>query len=210
MCGPVARLLSEYEIVVVPKDSPFKTFNDLAAAFKENPGKVSWAGGSAGGTDQITAVLIAKAIGADVKKVNYIAFSGGGEALASVLGGKVTAGLNTFSEFREQIASGDLKVLAVAGPERLPNVDAPTLNELGIKVESQVWRMVTAPPGITVEEHAALVECVKAAAESDAWKKLLAERGWTASLLVGPELDAFGKSEIDITAAVLHEIGFIK
>jgi len=207
---PVARLVSEYEVIVVPKDSRFKTFGELAAALKADPGKVSWAGGSAGGTDQITAALIAKAIGADVKRVNYIAFAGGGEALASVLGGKVTAGVNTFSEFREQIASGDLRLLAVAGPQRLPNIDAPTLNELGVNVVSQVWRMVTAPPGITEKEHAALVECVKAAATTDAWKKLLQERGWTSGLLTGPELDAFVKSETEITTAILHEIGFIK
>ncbi|MCS0494665.1 tripartite tricarboxylate transporter substrate binding protein [Ancylobacter sp. MQZ15Z-1] len=207
---PVARLVSEYEVIVVPKDSPFKTLQDLLDALKADPGKVSWAGGSAGGTDQITAALIAKAVGVDPRKVNYIAFAGGGEALASVLGGKVSAGLNTYSEFREQIASGDLRLLAVAGPERLPKVDAPTLKEQGVDVVAQVWRMVTAPPGITDEQHAALVACVKAAATSEAWSKLLAERGWTSGLMTGPELDAFVKSETDITTDVLREIGFIK
>jgi putative tricarboxylic transport membrane protein len=207
---PIARLVSEYIVVAVPKDSPFKSMNDLVTALKADTAKISWAGGSAGGTDHITAALIAKAAGADVKKVNYIAFAGGGEALAAVLGGKVSAGINTYSEFREQIISGDLRLLAVAAPDKLPNVDAPTLKELGFDVQSQVWRMVTAPPGITDEQHAALVACVKSATATPAWAKLLADKGWTSGLMTGEALDTFVKSETDLTTTTLREIGFIK
>ena len=103
----------------------------------------------------------------------------------AVLGGKVSAGINTYSEFREQIVSGDLRLLAVAAPDRLPNVNAPTLKELGFDVQSQVWRMVTAPPGITDDQHAALVACVKSAATTPAWAKLLADKGWTSGLMTG-------------------------
>ena len=89
---PLARLTGEYELIVVPADGPIKTMADLVAKLKTDPGSVSWGGGSTGGTDHILAGLIAKAAGVDPAGVNYIAHSGGGEALSSILGGHVTAG----------------------------------------------------------------------------------------------------------------------
>ena len=79
---PIARLTGEYEVIVVPAASELKTLADLVAKLKADPGSVAWGGGSAGGTDHILAGLIAKAAGADVSKLNYVPFSGGGEALA--------------------------------------------------------------------------------------------------------------------------------
>ena len=90
---PLARTVGEFEILVVPVDSPIQTLDDLVAALKADPGAVSWGGGSVGSTDHIVAGLIMKAIGADLSKLNYIAHSGGGEALTSVLGGHVTVGI---------------------------------------------------------------------------------------------------------------------
>src|SRR5690606_22848443 len=87
---PVARLTGEYEVIVVPTSSPLEDLGDLVDMLKADPGSVSWAGGSAGGTDHITAGLFAKTVGVDPTLVNYIAFSGGGEALASVLGSQTT------------------------------------------------------------------------------------------------------------------------
>ena len=87
---PIARLTGEYEVIVVPTASDIKDMAGLVAKLKADPGSVSWAGGSAGGTDHITAGLVAKAAGVDPTKVNYVAFSGGGEALAAILGGQVT------------------------------------------------------------------------------------------------------------------------
>ncbi|HEX8374255.1 MAG TPA: tripartite tricarboxylate transporter substrate-binding protein, partial [Geminicoccaceae bacterium] len=109
---PLARLTGEYEAIVVPTESPIKSMADLVAKLKENPGSVSWGGGSTGGTDHILAGLIAKASGADPTKVNYIAHSGGGEALASILGGHVTAGVSGVEEFLPQVQAGKLRALA--------------------------------------------------------------------------------------------------
>ena len=106
---PLARLTGEYELVVVPADSPLKSMADLAAKLKADPGSVSWGGGSAGGTDHILAGLIAKAAGVDPTKVNYIAHSGGGEALSAILGGHVTAGISGYEEFAPQIQAGKLR-----------------------------------------------------------------------------------------------------
>ena len=105
---------------------------------------MSWGGGSAGGTDHILAGLIAKAAGVDPTKVNYIAHSGGGEALSAILGGHVTAGISGYEEFAPQIAAGKLRGLAISSDERLPGVDVPTLKEQGIDVSLVNWRGVFA------------------------------------------------------------------
>ena len=118
MVTPVARLTSEYEVVVVPTNSPIKTMADLVQMFKADPGKVSWGGGSAGGTDHILVGLIAKSTGADATKINYVPFKGGGEAVAAIVGGHVTAGVSGLGEFSEQIKGGRLRALAISSPQR--------------------------------------------------------------------------------------------
>ena len=116
---PIARLTEEIQVIVVPANSPIKTAQDLAAAVKADIAKVTFAGGSAGGVDHIMAALFAGAIGADAKKVNYIPFSGGGESLAAILGGKVTAGISGLSEYEGQIKSGKLRALGVTSEKRI-------------------------------------------------------------------------------------------
>ena len=115
---PIARLTGEFEVVVVPAQSPLQSMADLVALFKADPGKVSWAGGSAGGTDHILAGMIAKAIGVDPRKVNYVAYSGGGPAQAALLGDQVTAGISGWGEFSEQIKAGKLRALAISSDKR--------------------------------------------------------------------------------------------
>ena len=115
---------------------------DLVAKLKR-PGAVSGRE-SAGGTDHILAGLIAKAAGADLTKLNYIAHSGGGEALASILGGHVTAGISGYEEFAPQIVAGKLRGIAISADQRLPGIDVPTLKEQGIDVSLINWRGVMA------------------------------------------------------------------
>src|SRR3990172_4232298 len=159
MVTPVARLTSEYEVVVVPANSPIKTMADLVKAFKADPGKVSWGGGSAGGTDHILIGLIAKATGADSTKINYVPFKGGGEAIAAIVGGHVTAGVSGLGEFSEQIKGGRMRALAISSAQREEGI--PTLKEQGIDVELGNWRGVFGAPGITAPQRDALVKLVR-------------------------------------------------
>lgn len=205
---PIARLTGEYEAIAVPANSPLKSMADLVAALKADPQKVSWAGGSAGGTDHITAGLIAKAIGVDPTKVNYIAFSGGGESLASILGGKVTVGISSLSEFDAQAKAGKLRILAVSSGQRLPEAkDIPTFKESGVDVEIQNWRSVSAAPGITPEQKKALSDIIAKAVESKAWKDLLAQKGWVNTYLAGPEFEAQLAKDIAATQTILKDVG---
>src|SRR5262245_44887251 len=144
---PIARLTEETQVIVVPASSPIKNAKDLAAAVKADVAKVTFAGGSAGGVDHIMAALFVGASGADASKVNYIAFSGGGESLAAILGAKVTAGISGYAEYEGQIKAGRLRPIGVTSPQRLPGIDVPTFKEQGIDLVLTNWRSVMAPPG---------------------------------------------------------------
>jgi hypothetical protein len=147
-------------VLAVPIASRFRTLDDFVAAFKADPESISWGGGSAGGSDQMLAGLIAQAVGVDPRRVNYIAFSGGGESLSSVLGGQVSVGINGLAEFEAQMEAGALRALAISSAERLPGVDAKTLREQGLDLEFENWRSVMAPPGLTGEQRRALDDAV--------------------------------------------------
>ena len=210
MVTPIARLTGEQEAVVVPAASPLKTMADLVAALKADPGAVSWGGGSAGGTDHILAGLIAKAAGVDPTKVNYIAFSGGGEALAAILGGQVTVGVSGYGEFQSQVEAGELRVLAVSGEARMAGVEAPTLREAGVDVALENWRMVAAAPGLTPEQTAAITADIEKMATSEPWKKALADRGWIDSFLAGEAFQTQLAADIAATSEILKAIGLVQ
>jgi len=207
---PIARLTSESDVLVVPADSPIKTLDDLVAQLKANTGAVAWAGGSAGGADHIAAGLIAKAVGADPTQVNYIAYSGGGEALASVLGGQVTVGISGASEFLPQVDAGALRAIAVTGENRIEGYDVPTLKEAGVDVVMENWRMVAAAPGITAEQKVAISDDIKKMVDGPAWQAALKARGWTNAYLAGDAFDTQLASDISATSAILKEIGLVQ
>jgi putative tricarboxylic transport membrane protein len=204
---PIARLTGEYEGVVVPASSDIQTMDDLVARLKEDPGAVSWAGGSAGGVDHILVGQIAEAAGVDPTTINYIPFSGGGEALAAILGGQVTAGVSGTGEWRGQIESGDLRLLAVSSAERLEGFDAPTLMESGLEVETQNWRMVAAPPNLSDEDKAMLVDAVEQMANSETWQNILEQNGWENTFLAGDEFQAYLQDQIARTTEILQNLG---
>jgi putative tricarboxylic transport membrane protein len=207
---PIARLTGEYEVIVVPAASELKTLADLVGKLKADAGAVPFGGGSAGGTDHILAGLIAKAAGADLAKLNYVPFSGGGEALAAVLGGHVAAGISGYSEWEGQIKSGELRALAISAPVKQEGIDIATLKEQGVDVELANWRAVVAAPGIDDAGKKALMDVVDAAVKSDGWKKVLADKKWTDLYLPGDAFTALIKEENMRTTEVLKTIGLVQ
>ena len=207
---PIARLTTEYEAIVVPANSPIKDAKDLAAAIKADPSKVTWAGGSAGGVDHIAAALFAKAAGADPTKINYIPFSGGGEALAAILGGKVTAGISGHGEFESQVKAGKLRLIGLTSPTKTANVDVPSIKEQGVDLEIANWRAVVAPPGISADQKKALTDVMDRLAKSKEWQDILKQKGWEDAYVSG---DAFAKilaEEQGRTKEVLTAVGLVK
>ncbi|HEU4827253.1 MAG TPA: tripartite tricarboxylate transporter substrate binding protein [Dongiaceae bacterium] len=206
---PIARLTGEYEVIVVPKSSDIQNLGQLVEKLKADPGSVAWGGGSAGGTDHILAGLIAQAVGADPTKINYVPFSGGGEALAAILGGHVTAGISGLSEWVGQIQSGDLRALAISSPEKLEGVDIPTLKEQGVDVDLANWRAVVAPPGIDDAQKKALLDAVDTMVKSDGWKKVLADKDWMDLYMSGDEFSKYLADENARVTDILKKLGLV-
>ena len=210
MVTPIARITAEAEVIVVPANSPIKDAKDLVAAMKADLAKVTFAGGSAGGVDHILAGLLAGTIGLDGSKVNYVPFSGGGEALAAMLSGRVTAGISGWGEFEGQIKAGKLRAIAVTSAERLKDNPTPTLKEQGINLDLINWRSVMAAPGITPEQKKALSEAIDKMVKSKEWKDVLAQRGWDDAYLPEPAFGEFLKAEQARVETVLKSVGLVK
>jgi putative tricarboxylic transport membrane protein len=207
---PIARLTGESDVIVVPANSELQTVDDLVAMLKADPGSVSWAGGSAGGVDHIAAGLFAKTVGVDPTTVNYIAYSGGGEALAAVLGGQVTVGISGLGEFDAQIQSGDLRALASTGAERLEGSEIPTLSESGVDLVVENWRMVAAAPDLTDEEKATINADIEKLVTSATWQQVLETNGWVDTYLAGEAFETQLASDIAATETILKDIGLVQ
>ena len=207
---PIAKLTEETVVVVVNADSPIKSAKDLAAAIKADVSKVTFAGGSAGSVDHILAAQIVKAAGADPAKVNYIPFSGGGESIAAVLGGKVTAGISGYAEYEGQIKAGKMRALGISSEKKMANIPVPTLKEQGLDAVITNWRSVVAAPGISADDKKKLADAVDKMVKSDAWKEVLKQKGWDDAYMSGDDFAKFLKTEQARVSEVMKTIGLVK
>jgi putative tricarboxylic transport membrane protein len=203
----IARLTGEYEVVAVHRDSPLMTMRDLVAQLRADTGSVSWAGGSAGGTDHILVGMIAHALGVPFTEIAYVAYAGGGLAQATLLGNQVTCGVNGYGEFAEQIAAGNLRALAISAPERQPGIDVPTLREEGVDVELANWRGVFGAPGITEEQKTRLIDLMRAMRDTPTWRRELETHDWNDIWQPGDEFAAYLADETARITAILREVG---
>ncbi|WP_437583878.1 Bug family tripartite tricarboxylate transporter substrate binding protein [Paramicrobacterium sp. CJ85] len=211
---PIAKLTEEALVVVVPANSKYETLTDLVEDMVKNKKDVTVTGGSAGGADHILAGQLLAAAGVAPEDtnstLNYIANSGGGEAVTMLLGGNVSAGISGVAEFAEHIESGSLRALAVSSPERsgmLP--DTPTITEAGYDVELTNWRGVLAPGDISDDERQALIDVVTQMYETDVWKDELEKKGWDDAFMAGDEFDEFLTDDIASVTETLKNIGLI-
>jgi putative tricarboxylic transport membrane protein len=204
---PIARLTGEYQALVVPAGSKFKTARELIDALKADPGKVPVAGGSAGGTDHILIGMIAQAVGVPAAKVSYVAFAGGGPATAAILGSQVAAGVSGYGEFSEQIKAGKMRLLALSAPTRQAGIDAPTLIEQGINVELANWRGCFAPPGVSDADRKAMTDMVLKMAASKEWADICAKQDWTQITLAGDDFGKYIAGETERIRGILKDLG---
>jgi putative tricarboxylic transport membrane protein len=205
---PVARLIEEAEAIVVPADSPFQNIDDLVTAWKADPGGTPVGGASnPGGPDHLTPMLLAQAAGVTPTDVNYVAYDGGGELLAGILGTDVAFAATGIGEVAEPAAAGQVRILAVTTEEPVEGVDAPTLQDEGIDLTFTNWRGIVAPPGLDDDQTQAFVDMVTEMHDSDAWQQVLEDQGWTDAFLTGDEFSTFLDDESERVAGVLGQLG---
>ncbi|MGW7685391.1 Bug family tripartite tricarboxylate transporter substrate binding protein [Kribbella sp. NPDC054772] len=205
----IATITAEQEVLVVKADSPIKSLKDLVDMYKSDPSKVSWGGGTIGGTDHITAGTLVKAAGSDPSKVKYISYSGGGEATAAILSGDVTVGISGLSEFEEQISAGKMRVLATSGTEpiTLNGKQLPTLKSEGYDAEVQNWRAIVAPPDVPPADRQRLIDFVTQVNKSPEWAEIRKKNGWTEFFKTGDDATKFITEETTRVQALEKELG---
>jgi putative tricarboxylic transport membrane protein len=205
---PLAKLIEEPGAIMVNKNSPYKTINDLVAAWKADPGSISVGGGSSpGGPDHLLPMQLAGAVGIDATKVNFVSYDGGGDLLPAILGNKVGFAASGAGEYLQQIQSGEVRVLATSGDKRLEGVDAPTLKESGIDLVFTNWRGIVAPPGISEDDKAKLIGALEKMHGTDAWKEALKTHSWTDAFITGDDFATFLAEQDKRVADVLTKLG---
>lgn len=206
----LAKLIEDPGAIFVPADSPFQTVQDFVAAWKADPAKVTIGGGSSpGGPDHLFPMELAEKVGVDPKAVNFVTYDGGGDLLTALLGKKITAGTSSPGELIDQIAAGQLRVLAVSSDERVEGVDAPTLKESGIDLTFANWRGVLAPPGISDDAKQAMIHALEELHDTDQWKEALVKNGWTDAFITGAAFEQFLVDQDNRVSSTLTELGLV-
>jgi putative tricarboxylic transport membrane protein len=180
-----ARLMGEYEVVVVPADSPYKTLKDLANDMKAKKTALPIAGGNLGGIDHYTAVQMYEALGLTIKDLNYIVYSGGAQVTAALLNGTAKAGISGWAEFSAQVKAGTLRVLGISSAKRVTGIEAPTFTEQGVKVVSLNWRGLMLPKGTSVADRNLVIRALDVARNGNAWKETLKANIWSNNWMAG-------------------------
>jgi tripartite-type tricarboxylate transporter receptor subunit TctC len=210
---PLAQLMEDQEGVLVPADSPYKTIDDFAEAWREDPSGVVVGGGSSpGGPDHLFPMQLAKALDIDPKDVTYVPYDGGGPLTSALLGNKIQVGFSGLGEFEGQIASGDLRVLAVSGDERLTSkalADVPTLKESGVDLVFVNWRGVLAPPGIPADRRDELIADLQEMHDSPEWQKRLSDNGWIDTFRTGSDFEKFLLAQDRRVSGTLTTLGLL-
>jgi putative tricarboxylic transport membrane protein len=211
---PLAQLITEAEGVLVPGDSPYQDIEQFVADWQADPGSITVGGGSSpGGPDHLFPMQLADTVGIDATDVNYISYDGGGPLTSALLGNKIQVGFSGLAEFEGQIESGELRVLAVSGEERLPQPrleDIPTLQESGIDLVFLNWRGVFAPPDISEERQDELIGYLQEMHDTADWKQVLEDNGWTDAFITGDDFGAFLEEQDERVSGTLQDLGLIQ
>ncbi|SDZ61267.1 tripartite tricarboxylate transporter substrate binding protein [Pseudomonas sp. NFIX28] len=206
---PIARLFTEYNVLAVREDSPYKTLEDLLKDFKANPASIKWGGGSKGSIDHIGIAELASKMDVAVNKVNYVAYAGGGEVVAATLGGHITVITGGYAELAKYVQSKQFRLLAIGAPERVPGIEAPTLKEHGYDVIIGNWRGVYGAAKLTTEQRKQVTDAVLAATNSKVWQDSVKTNAWSPSILTGDEFGQFVDQEHQRLRAMLVKVGLL-
>ena len=200
-------------VIVVAKDSPFKSLNDLVDAIKADPGSVAFAGGSAvGGFDHLKPLMILRRAGfTDITKVKYIGLDGGADAITQTVGGFTQAMTGDMSEVVGFLKAGEIRVLAVLTDERIPGFESiPTAKEQGFDVVAVNWRGLYIPKGVSDDTFNLWAGRLKQVADSAEWKTAMAANGLAPFTKVGGDFQSYIDGVVAEVRKLSKELGVIQ
>ena len=208
---PIARLAEDFEVIVVPADSPFKTLDEMIEQWRADPGAMPIGGGSAGGIDHMVAALLAREAGIDPGDIRYSAYAGGGELTVNLLStapGTPGVGISGYNDFRDLLIDGRLRALTVVAPQRLEGLDTPTASEAGYPAVDLVnWRGFVAPAGLDADQQRELIDIVTEMTETEEWQGAIDRNRWKPAFLTGQEFGQFLEEEQQRVDVILQDLG---
>ena len=208
---PVAAVIGDYGAVMVHEDSAYESFPELFADLQAAPRSVTFAGGSTrGGLDHLIIASVFREAGMNPMDARYVPYDAGGKALLALLSGEVSAMSATVGDAIAAHRDGQVRILAVASPERLRELpDTPTLAEFGLPVEMLNWRGFFAVPGVPDERLAEFVDMLEQLHTLDAWQSEVARYGWVERFMAGNEFVRYLESQESFIGELMTELGFI-
>jgi putative tricarboxylic transport membrane protein len=207
--SPLARLAGEWQVLVVPKDSRFRTFDELASSLLRDPSNPRLAGQGTGGPDHVLYGLIAQGLGVDARLLDYVGFADSAQVVTAMLDGRVAIGLGSCTELGGQIRAGRLRPLAVSSSQRLSGLDAPTLMESGVRLEYANWKGLLGPGMLSERERAALLDLCRLIGDGPGWQEACTRNGWASMYLAGDDFQQWLTNETRRTKAVLKDLGLL-
>ena len=207
----VAGTIGDYAAIVVGKDSPINSMDDLLAAYEADPGNTAVGGGSVpGGMDHLVAAMVMEAAGKDALGVKYIPYDAGGKAMAALLSGEIAALSTGFSEAVDLANAGEVKIIGVTAPERVDAYpDAQTMMEQGIDTEFVNWRGFFGAPGMPEDKVAAYQDALTKMYDTPEWEDVRARNGWVNIHNNGDEFKAFLEDQEQVIGDLMKKLGFL-
>jgi putative tricarboxylic transport membrane protein len=207
----VAGTIGDYAAIVVSKDSPINSMDDLLAAFDADPAGTPIGGGSVpGGMDHLVAAMAMEAAGRDALAVNYIAYDAGGTAMAALLSGEIAALSTGFSEAADLSNAGEVKIIGVTSDDRVPAVpDAMTMKEQGINTSFVNWRGFFGAPGLSDEKTAQYQDAIAKMYDTPEWEAVRARNGWVNIHNPGDDFRSFLENQEKVIGDLMKKLGFL-
>lgn len=204
---PIAKIAEDYDVVIVPADSPVESIDDLLEEWAEDPKGHPWTGGSAGSLDHLVVAELALAGGLDGGEITFIPKSGGGEAIQALLNGTADYAATGYNEVSDQIEAGRVRAVGVTGPERIEGTDIPTIIEQGHDVELSNWRGMLATKNVPEAEFQQQLDLLAQMRETPEWQDALERNAWADAWETGDDLDRFLEEDQKKTETLLEELG---
>lgn len=204
---PIAKVLREYDAIVVPASSKYRTLNQLMDDLKAKPNGVAIAGGSKGGIDHQVIGLLAQKAGIDPTKLNYVVFSGGPEVVTSLLSNSTQVGISGSAEFAAFVASGKLRVLGVSSAKSLKGFKGKTFVSQGYDLVYGNWRGIMAPADLSKADYMNFIKVIDIMHVSPSWKAQLVKNNWDNEFAAGTDFKSFLEKHIPEINAVMKGLG---